>query len=141
MHPNAQGLKFQAGMKLEAIDPLNLSAICVASVMKVLKSNYLMIGIDGSGAVDGSDWFCYHATSPCIFPVGFCEVNNLELTPPRSESHVTCHRRPCPFPHCKKKLWPRYIMLDQCVHTIHLYVLSYKCFGHYALLYCEVCQL
>ena len=44
-----------------------------------------MIGIGGSGAVDGSDWFCYHATSPCIFPVGFCEVNNLELTPPRSE--------------------------------------------------------
>lgn len=30
------GLKFQVGMKLEAIDPLNLSAICVATVMKVL---------------------------------------------------------------------------------------------------------
>ena len=29
------GAKFQVGMKLEAIDPLNLSAICVASVMKV----------------------------------------------------------------------------------------------------------
>lgn len=29
------GLKFQVGMKLEAIDPLNLSAICVATVMKV----------------------------------------------------------------------------------------------------------
>lgn len=26
---------FQEGMKLEAVDPLNLSAICVASVMKV----------------------------------------------------------------------------------------------------------
>ena len=42
-----------------------------------------MIGIDGSTADDGSDWFCYHATSPCIFPVGFCEINNIELTPPR----------------------------------------------------------
>ena len=30
-----EGYKFQVGMKLEAIDPLNLSAICVAMVMKV----------------------------------------------------------------------------------------------------------
>lgn len=78
-----EGYKFQVGMKLEAIDPLNLSAICVATVMKVLKNNYLMIGIDGSIAQNGSDWFCYHATSPCVFPVGFCEVNGLNLTPPR----------------------------------------------------------
>ena len=42
-----------------------------------------MIGIDGSMAQNGSDWFCYHCTSPCIFPVGFCEVNGLALTPPR----------------------------------------------------------
>ncbi|XP_005093400.1 MBT domain-containing protein 1 [Aplysia californica] len=77
------GLAFQVGMKLEAIDPLNLSAICVATVTKVLRNNYLMIGIDGSMAENGSDWFCYHATSPCIFPVGFCEINNLNLTPPR----------------------------------------------------------
>ncbi|KAE8284560.1 MBT domain-containing protein 1 [Larimichthys crocea] len=74
---------FKDGMKLEAIDPLNLSAICVATVRKVLADGYLMIGIDGSEAVDGSDWFCYHSTSPSIFPVGFCEINNIELTPPR----------------------------------------------------------
>ncbi|XP_077481767.1 MBT domain-containing protein 1 isoform X4 [Stigmatopora argus] len=74
---------FKDGMKLEAIDPLNLSAICVATVRKVLADGYLMIGIDGSEAVDGSDWFCYHGTSPSIFPVGFCEINNIELTSPR----------------------------------------------------------
>uniref|UniRef100_A0AAQ5XDH2 FCS-type domain-containing protein n=1 Tax=Amphiprion ocellaris TaxID=80972 RepID=A0AAQ5XDH2_AMPOC len=74
---------FRDGMKLEAIDPLNLSAICVATVRKVLADGYLMIGIDGSEAVDGSDWFCYHGTSPSIFPVGFCEINSIELTPPR----------------------------------------------------------
>lgn len=78
-----EGYRFQVGQKLEAIDPLNLSAVCVATVMKVLKNNYLMIGIDGSIAQNGTDWFCYHATSPCIFPVGFCEVNGLTLTPPR----------------------------------------------------------
>lgn len=70
-------------MKLEAIDPLNLSTICVATIRKVLADGFLMIGIDGSEAADGSDWFCYHATSPSIFPVGFCEINMIELTPPR----------------------------------------------------------
>lgn len=101
---------FKEGMKLEAIDPLNLSTICAATVRKVLMflliaqffkapftrllcnnlflfqvlaDGYLMIGIDGSEAVDGSDWFCYHSTSPSIFPVGFCEINSIELTPPR----------------------------------------------------------
>ncbi|KAM9295980.1 MBT domain-containing protein 1 [Gastrophryne carolinensis] len=74
---------FKEGMKLEAIDPLNLSAICVATIRKVLAEGYLMIGIDGSEAADGSDWFCYHALAPSIFPVGFCEINKIELTPPR----------------------------------------------------------
>ncbi|KAM5135408.1 MBT domain-containing protein 1 isoform 1-T1 [Mantella aurantiaca] len=74
---------FKEGMKLEAIDPLNLSAICVATIRKVLAEGFLMIGIDGSEAADGSDWFCYHALSPSIFPVGFCEINKIELTPPR----------------------------------------------------------
>ncbi|XP_059204723.1 MBT domain-containing protein 1-like isoform X2 [Centropristis striata] len=53
---------------------------------KVLADGYLMIGIDGSEAADGSDWFCYHATSPSVFPAGFCEINNIELTPPRGYS-------------------------------------------------------
>ncbi|XP_053299820.1 MBT domain-containing protein 1 isoform X3 [Pleuronectes platessa] len=77
------GSWFEDGMKLEAIDPLNLSAICVATVRKVLADGHLMIGIDGSEAADGSDWFCYHCTSPSIFPSGFCEINSIELTPPR----------------------------------------------------------
>ncbi|XP_076864366.1 MBT domain-containing protein 1-like isoform X2 [Brachyhypopomus gauderio] len=74
---------YKDNMKLEAIDPLNLSTICVATVRKVLADGYLMIGIDGSEAADGSDWFCYHSTSPSIFPAGFCEINSIELTPPR----------------------------------------------------------
>uniref|UniRef100_H2YG66 Uncharacterized protein n=1 Tax=Ciona savignyi TaxID=51511 RepID=H2YG66_CIOSA len=70
-------------MKLEAIDPLNLSCICVATVRKVLKNGYLMIGIDGSEAMNGTDWFSYHCASPSIFPVSFCEVNDIQLTPPK----------------------------------------------------------
>lgn len=77
-----QRLSFEEGMKLEAIDPLNLSKICVATVTKVLRSNYLMIGIDGVMSPDGADWFCYHSSSHCIFPVGFCEIYNIDLTPP-----------------------------------------------------------
>ena len=34
---NSNKLKFVEGMKLEAIDPLNLATICVATVMKVRK--------------------------------------------------------------------------------------------------------
>lgn len=37
---------FEAGMKIEAVDPLNLSSICVASVIEVLKCGYMMIRID-----------------------------------------------------------------------------------------------
>ncbi|XP_078286949.1 lethal(3)malignant brain tumor-like protein 2 isoform X2 [Rhinoraja longicauda] len=74
---------FKEGMKLEAIDPLNLSTICVASVRKVLLDGYLMIGIDGSEVADGSDWFCYHGCSFSIFPVGFCKKNDIVLTPPQ----------------------------------------------------------
>ncbi|XP_019625156.1 PREDICTED: MBT domain-containing protein 1-like isoform X2 [Branchiostoma belcheri] len=78
--------QFHVGMKLEAIDPLNLSTVCVATVRKVLREGYLMIGIDGMETPDGSDWFCYHQTSANIFPVGFCDLNKIELTPPRSYS-------------------------------------------------------
>ena len=46
----------------------------------------MMVGIDGSDATkNGSDWFCYHSLSPCVFPVGFCEINNIDLTPPTGE--------------------------------------------------------
>lgn len=51
---------------------------------QVLHNNYLMIRIDSYESDNTcSDWFCYHATSPCIFPAGFCEMNNITLTPPR----------------------------------------------------------
>lgn len=79
--------KFEVNMKLEAIDPLNLSSICVASVIKVLRANYLMIGIDGSMCPGGSDWFCFHASSPYIFPVGFCQKNNIELSNPLNDKN------------------------------------------------------
>ncbi|KAF2364820.1 Mbt repeat [Trinorchestia longiramus] len=83
-HGGSSSNGFVKGMKLEAIDPLNLATICVATVMKVLRDHYLMIRIDSYESDDtGSDWFCYHATSPCIFPAGFCQINKIKLTPPK----------------------------------------------------------
>ncbi|EDV58737.1 polycomb protein Sfmbt isoform X1 [Drosophila erecta] len=74
---------FVEGMKLEAVDPLNLSSICPATVMAVLKFGYMMIRIDSyQPDASGSDWFCYHEKSPCIFPAGFCSVNSISVTPP-----------------------------------------------------------
>ena len=70
-------------MKIEAVDPLNLATICVASVMKVLRHGYIMIRMDGYETdPSGGDWFCYHGSSPFIFPPGFCERNNIKLKPP-----------------------------------------------------------
>ncbi|XP_020716101.1 polycomb protein Sfmbt isoform X3 [Ceratitis capitata] len=80
---DGKGNGFMEGMKLEAVDPLNLSSICAATVMAVLKFGYIMIRIDSyQPDATGSDWFCYHEKSPSIFPVGFCASNNITLTPP-----------------------------------------------------------
>eukprot|EP00092_Neocalanus_flemingeri_P099427 GFUD01126832.1.p1 GENE.GFUD01126832.1~~GFUD01126832.1.p1 ORF type:complete len:765 (+),score=246.27 GFUD01126832.1:56-2350(+) len=74
---------FKAGQKLEAVDPLNLSTICVATVMKVLRHGYIMICMDGYQTdPTGGDWFCYHGSSPFVFPPGFCDRNKIKLKVP-----------------------------------------------------------
>ncbi|XP_065321328.1 MBT domain-containing protein 1-like isoform X2 [Gordionus sp. m RMFG-2023] len=74
--------KFEMGMKLEALDPVNLSSICVATIRKVLERGYVMISIDGAPE-NVQNVFCYHSTSPYIFPLGFCKTHGIELTQPR----------------------------------------------------------
>ncbi|KAJ2950138.1 hypothetical protein O0L34_g11488 [Tuta absoluta] len=82
-YPTNEPPLFSEGMKLEAIDPLNLSAICAATVMQILNEGYMMIRIDCYPAdATGADWFCYHQRSPCIFPVGFAMANGIPLIPP-----------------------------------------------------------
>ncbi|XP_046888764.1 lethal(3)malignant brain tumor-like protein 2 isoform X2 [Hypomesus transpacificus] len=73
---------FEVGMKLEAVDPLNLGNICVATIHKVLLDGFLMVGIDGNLLGGGSDWFCYHASSHAILPMDFCHKNDIPLTLP-----------------------------------------------------------
>lgn len=84
-----EGGFFKEGMKLEAIDPLNLGNICVASVRKVLFDGYLMVGIDGVEIGDGSDWFCYHVGSHAILPTGYCQSNDIPLTLPPGYDQAT----------------------------------------------------
>ena len=80
---NGMPATFQIGCKIEAVDPLNLSTICVATLMKVLRFGYIMVRIDGyENDATGSDWFCYHSSSPLIFPPGFAERNNIQLKRP-----------------------------------------------------------
>ncbi|XP_053577374.1 LOW QUALITY PROTEIN: lethal(3)malignant brain tumor-like protein 2 [Bombina bombina] len=81
-----KGEWFEQGMKLEAIDPLNLGNICVATVCKVLLEGFLMVGMDSAPE---SEWFCYHASSHSIFPAGFCEKNKIELTLPKAYTKDT----------------------------------------------------
>ncbi|XP_019938458.2 lethal(3)malignant brain tumor-like protein 2 isoform X2 [Paralichthys olivaceus] len=84
-----EGSFFEEGMKLEAIDPLNLGNICVATVRKVLLDGFLMVGVDGPLSDNSSDWFCYHASSHAIMPVDFCNKNHLPLTVPQGYDSQT----------------------------------------------------
>lgn len=52
----------------------------------MLLDGYLMICVDGGPSTDGSDWFCYHASSHAIFPATFCQKNDIELTPPKGKA-------------------------------------------------------
>jgi len=65
------------------VDPLNLATVCVATVMKVLRHGYIMIRMDGyESDPTGGDWFCYHGSSPFVFPPGFCDRNSIKLKAP-----------------------------------------------------------
>ncbi|XP_052040146.1 lethal(3)malignant brain tumor-like protein 1 [Apodemus sylvaticus] len=70
---------FQVGMKLEAVDRMNPSLVCVASVTDVVGSRFL-VHFDDWG--DTYDYWC-DASSPYIHPVGWCQKQGKPLTPPQ----------------------------------------------------------
>lgn len=85
-----ENMNLKAGMKLEAIDPLNLSAICAATIKKVLRRGYVMVRIDCyDDDSSGLDWFCYHISSNSVFPCGFSRTNGVVLTPPNGYDKAT----------------------------------------------------
>lgn len=50
---------------------------------QVLNEGYIMIRVDSYEEMNGSDWFCYHMSSPYIFPAGFCASHNITLSAPK----------------------------------------------------------
>ncbi|XP_053429338.1 lethal(3)malignant brain tumor-like protein 1 isoform X2 [Nycticebus coucang] len=72
-------LGFQVGMKLEAVDRMNPSLVCVASVTDVVDGRFL---VHFDNWDDTYDYWC-DPSSPYIHPVGWCQKHGKPLTPPQ----------------------------------------------------------
>uniref|UniRef100_A0A8D0B120 L3MBTL histone methyl-lysine binding protein 1 n=1 Tax=Salvator merianae TaxID=96440 RepID=A0A8D0B120_SALMN len=70
---------FQVGMKLEAVDRMNPSLICVATVTDVVDNRFL---VHFDNWDDTYDYWC-DPSSPYIHPVGWCQEHGKPLTPPQ----------------------------------------------------------
>ena len=77
------------GMKLEAVNPQNSSEICVASVARIFDHYHFLVKIDKLISIQETsvDSFVAHKGTPCIFPVGFCAKNGLNLVVPAGNSY------------------------------------------------------
>ncbi|KAM8976575.1 lethal(3)malignant brain tumor-like protein 4 [Pelodytes ibericus] len=69
---------FRMGMKLEAVDRKNPSLLCVATIADIVE-NRLLIHFDNWD--HSYDYWC-DASSPYIWPVGYCQDSGTTLTPP-----------------------------------------------------------
>lgn len=76
--------EFTTGMKLEAVNPKDPSSICAATVSQVANEIFFQVEIDSMIDRRNRDkpviWCS--SKSKNIFPVGWCEKNNIQLTPP-----------------------------------------------------------
>uniref|UniRef100_A0A8C5SK85 L3MBTL histone methyl-lysine binding protein 1 n=1 Tax=Laticauda laticaudata TaxID=8630 RepID=A0A8C5SK85_LATLA len=70
---------FQVGLKLEAVDRMNPSLICVATVTDVVDNRFL---VHFDNWDDTYDYWC-DPSSPYIHPVGWCQEHGKPLTPPQ----------------------------------------------------------
>ncbi|XP_078506625.1 lethal(3)malignant brain tumor-like protein 1 isoform X2 [Lissotriton helveticus] len=76
---NSSPVGFQVGMKLEAVDRMNPSLICVATVTDVVDNRFL---VHFDNWDDTYDYWC-DPSSPYIHPVGWCQEHGKPLTPPQ----------------------------------------------------------
>lgn len=77
-HLNPPVNEYKIGMKLEALDPRNLTSTCIATVVGVLGPR-LRLRLDGS---DNKNDFWRLVDSNEIHPIGHCEKNGGMLQPP-----------------------------------------------------------
>lgn len=80
---------FCAAVSLPVCDS-SVSTTAALPSSQVLLDGYLMVGIDGTVSNNGSDWFCYHASSHAILPIDFCKKNCIPLTVPQGKNKHTC---------------------------------------------------
>ncbi|XP_043946043.1 lethal(3)malignant brain tumor-like protein 1 [Protopterus annectens] len=76
---NAAPVGFKVGMKLEAVDRMNPSLICVATVTDIVDNRFL---VHFDNWDDTYDYWC-DANSPYIHPVGWCQERGKPLTAPQ----------------------------------------------------------
>ncbi|XP_047231034.1 lethal(3)malignant brain tumor-like protein 1 isoform X2 [Girardinichthys multiradiatus] len=97
---------FETGMKLEAVDRMNPSLICVATVTDVVDNRFL---VHFDNWDDTYDYWC-DASSPYIHPVGWCQERNLPLTPPQGDQHIITMFSAAPdYPDPGQFSWSRYL--------------------------------
>ncbi|XP_016094170.1 lethal(3)malignant brain tumor-like protein 1 [Sinocyclocheilus grahami] len=84
---------FEVGMKLEAVDRMNPSLICVATVTDKVDNRFL---VHFDNWDDTYDYWC-DAHSPYIHPIGWCQERGLPLTPPQD------------YPDPDRFSWERYL--------------------------------
>lgn len=80
--------EFTIGMKLEALDPRNLTSTCIATVVGTLGPR-LRLRLDGSD--NKNDFWRLVDCNNEIHPIGHCEENNGMLQPPLGESRMAKH--------------------------------------------------
>lgn len=76
--PNPPLNEFKVGMKLEALDPRNVTSTCIATVISILGPR-LRLRLDGS---DNKNDFWRLVDSSEIHPIGHCEKSGGMLQPP-----------------------------------------------------------
>nr|XP_025042203.1 lethal(3)malignant brain tumor-like protein 1 [Pelodiscus sinensis] len=91
---NAVPTGFQVGTKLEAVDRMNPSLICVATVTDVVDNRFL---VHFDNWDDTYDYWC-DPSSPYIHPVGWCQEHGKPLTPPQD------------YPDPDSFSWEKYLM-------------------------------
>lgn len=77
---------FKIGMKLEAVNPANMSEICPAYVSRIFDDFYFLVILDSCSESDGtSHWVC-HTGFPYIFPVGWAQMHGIEVVSPHQKN-------------------------------------------------------
>uniref|UniRef100_A0A8C5S502 Scm like with four mbt domains 2 n=1 Tax=Laticauda laticaudata TaxID=8630 RepID=A0A8C5S502_LATLA len=86
-HADLRNHSFMAGMKLEAVDQREPTAICPATITKVFNHHFVQVTLDDLRPEPCSTSMLCHADSLGLLPVQWCLKNGVHLTPPKGYSN------------------------------------------------------